>query len=369
MTNTHIAETTRNVNGSQTGNQQAGIGHNSDLSFDEAVEQNRKTSTYLICREMLITAIQDRRLDRTHLRVLAAIASQMLDARLFAWPDRATIAGLTGMSPKAVSNAIYELRQLGYLIVDRRDVDEAGGRNLTVYTFGNIDHDTIRRVITDTCRHLMADREEKKRRRRVPPIEGTEFLPGKEQDAHAEFPPGKELPSIEGTRGARHVPAIEGTSLQGRNKTSTPSSIQGGNSQVDALLSNIYNNITTTVEDNNNRSSSANKPQKSARGSRLADNWTLPKPWGEWALANFQITREQVLAERDAFKDFWLSATGAKATKADWFATWRNWVRNSRKGYRPRANANPVELDLPLQADETADEWKRAREMLGGDDA
>ena len=30
------------------------------------------------------------------------------------------------------------------------------------------------------------------------------------------------------------------------------------------------------------------------------------------------------------FKDYWISAAGAKAVKKDWDATWRNWVRNQK---------------------------------------
>ena len=32
----------------------------------------------------------------------------------------------------------------------------------------------------------------------------------------------------------------------------------------------------------------------------------------------------------DGFKDYWVSVPGAKGIKADWFATWRNWVRNQK---------------------------------------
>lgn len=37
-------------------------------------------------------------------------------------------------------------------------------------------------------------------------------------------------------------------------------------------------------------------------------------------------------AEREyqTFKDYWAGKTGATATKKDWIATWRNWLRNSR---------------------------------------
>jgi uncharacterized protein YdaU (DUF1376 family) len=34
----------------------------------------------------------------------------------------------------------------------------------------------------------------------------------------------------------------------------------------------------------------------------------------------------------DGFKDYWVSVAGAKGVKADWTATWRNWVRNQKAG-------------------------------------
>ncbi len=39
----------------------------------------------------------------------------------------------------------------------------------------------------------------------------------------------------------------------------------------------------------------------------------------------------------DAFRDYWQAQPGRKGVKADWFATWRNWVRNER--LRPAAQA------------------------------
>jgi uncharacterized protein YdaU (DUF1376 family) len=34
----------------------------------------------------------------------------------------------------------------------------------------------------------------------------------------------------------------------------------------------------------------------------------------------------------DGFKDYWVSVAGVKGVKADWTATWRNWVRNQKAG-------------------------------------
>jgi uncharacterized protein YdaU (DUF1376 family) len=67
-------------------------------------------------------------------------------------------------------------------------------------------------------------------------------------------------------------------------------------------------------------------PKKSPSGSRLDADWFLPMAWGEWAL-NEGMDQSSIRLEADRFKDYWLSVAGAKGRKADWQATWRNWIR------------------------------------------
>jgi len=40
----------------------------------------------------------------------------------------------------------------------------------------------------------------------------------------------------------------------------------------------------------------------------------------------------------DAFKDYWSAVAGAKGVKLDWFATWRNWIRNQKHENNARIN-------------------------------
>lgn len=73
--------------------------------------------------------------------------------------------------------------------------------------------------------------------------------------------------------------------------------------------------------------------RKAPTGTRLPDDWVLPKAWGEWALTersdmNAEIVRNEALC----FADYWRSKAGADARKVDWAATWRNWVRRSGNG-------------------------------------
>lgn len=64
----------------------------------------------------------------------------------------------------------------------------------------------------------------------------------------------------------------------------------------------------------------------------MPTEWQLPKLWGEWALAEKQgWTADDVRRCAERFRDYWIAATGRGATKADWLATWRNWVRNENR--------------------------------------
>lgn len=68
---------------------------------------------------------------------------------------------------------------------------------------------------------------------------------------------------------------------------------------------------------------------KASKGTRLARDWTLPEEWRTWALDTRPELANSIETEADSFRDHWLAATGSNATKADWLATWRNWVRRA----------------------------------------
>lgn len=83
--------------------------------------------------------------------------------------------------------------------------------------------------------------------------------------------------------------------------------------------------------------SAANK----SRGSRLPQDWRLPKKWGEWSIQELVgWTAETVRQEADKFRDFWVSKAGKDAAKLDWEATWRNWCRNAKVSATTNAEAD-----------------------------
>lgn len=63
-------------------------------------------------------------------------------------------------------------------------------------------------------------------------------------------------------------------------------------------------------------------------GTRLAADWSLPDDWKKWAASE----RPDVDATREGqcFADYWHGVAGAKGRKADWEATWRNWIRRAQ---------------------------------------
>ena len=78
---------------------------------------------------------------------------------------------------------------------------------------------------------------------------------------------------------------------------------------------------------------SKTRRKSSDRGSRLPENWTLPE---DWASEAFQyrtpngeyLTAAEIKDEADKFRDHWIAQGGSRGVKADWRATWRNWIRN-----------------------------------------
>ncbi|MCZ2159216.1 YdaU family protein [Bartonella sp. 220] len=68
------------------------------------------------------------------------------------------------------------------------------------------------------------------------------------------------------------------------------------------------------------------KRSKTNRGCRLPDDF---EPDYDFAIAE-GLPPERVKVEMAKFRDYWKAKTGKDATKIDWQATWRNWIRNSK---------------------------------------
>lgn len=90
-------------------------------------------------------------------------------------------------------------------------------------------------------------------------------------------------------------------------------------------------NASSRIEKNREEEKREAIASPKKRGSRLPDGWVLPRSWGEWALSE-GYAADVVRREAENFKDYWHSKAGPTATKLDWEATWRIWIRKAPKG-------------------------------------
>lgn len=70
---------------------------------------------------------------------------------------------------------------------------------------------------------------------------------------------------------------------------------------------------------------------KDAAGHRLAKDFVMPVEWVEWAKSERDWSEKDTRSEAANFIDFWHAKAGKDARKTDWLATWRTWVRSSRR--------------------------------------
>jgi len=83
--------------------------------------------------------------------------------------------------------------------------------------------------------------------------------------------------------------------------------------------------------------------KENKRGSRLSQDFCLPIEWRDFCIQERRELHPTQTFEK--FKDYWIAQAGQKGVKLDWFATWRNWVRNTNA---PKANpADNIRITVP----------------------
>lgn len=93
--------------------------------------------------------------------------------------------------------------------------------------------------------------------------------------------------------------------------------------------------VPTQVE---KKTSSSSGPRK--RATRIPDAFEVTAEMIEWARENTPLVGR---TETDRFVDYWRAKSGKDATKQDWIATWRNWMRRAQDDAerRPPARTTP----------------------------
>ena len=78
------------------------------------------------------------------------------------------------------------------------------------------------------------------------------------------------------------------------------------------------------------------------KGTRWTDKNEVTDDWIQWAVEQgLQI--EDAYIQAASFSDYWIAISGSKGTKLDWYATWRNWIRNTMQRKPPTQIIRAVE--------------------------
>jgi uncharacterized protein YdaU (DUF1376 family) len=103
--------------------------------------------------------------------------------------------------------------------------------------------------------------------------------------------------------------------------------------------------LTDVQPTNNQQPITNNQVKENKRGSRLAKDLIFPEEW--FLFCKQERPDLEPLITFNKFQDYWIAQAGQKGVKLDWFATWRNWVRNTNA---PKVNpADIVRLTVPLK--------------------
>jgi hypothetical protein len=100
----------------------------------------------------------------------------------------------------------------------------------------------------------------------------------------------------------------------------------------------------------------AGRPTK--RGTRIPDPFPITAEMVAWARENAPGIDHRAVTER--FVDYWRGISGTKGVKADWEATWRNWLRRESEN-RPAGRPSPTQaaMDVVAMAQQMQDQYER----------
>lgn len=89
----------------------------------------------------------------------------------------------------------------------------------------------------------------------------------------------------------------------------------------------VTSDVTLRNSDANTNDTYLLKKESKITGSRF-ETVTLPDDWKEFCKTERpELNPEKIFAE---FRDYWIAVPGARGRKLDWFATWRNRVRDKK---------------------------------------
>lgn len=125
-------------------------------------------------------------------------------------------------------------------------------------------------------------------------------------------------------------------------KKAAEEATRNGNVTLPQLKSNALDTDTDTDTEEKTRAKATSKVEAKATASRLPADWSASADDIEFCKAERPDLVPTQTEQR--FRDYWIAQPGIKGRKADWPATWRNWVRNERAAHGAVAG-RPAKFD------------------------
>lgn len=145
----------------------------------------------------------------------------------------------------------------------------------------------------------------------------------------------------------------------GKAKASAAASVNARKANAERTLSERSTDVELT--NNQNHIPTSLRSVGRARATRLPPDWE-PSDL-DWGNACIALHTTGAKRELEKFRDYWAAKAGAGGTKADWDATWRNWVRKAGEYAENRGTGERLSAVERVRRD--SEEW--ARKRTGGD--
>lgn len=309
------------------------IGHNG-YSFDDVVAENLERGLLLAQRDCAVRALNDPNLSQRHRVVLAQLIYMTNNETGVSFPGRKYLAETTGYTEAGVAKTISELVDMGYVVSTRR-VPETGKRPLAHYAIVKPSVEELRASIDAHIASLRAGVSTGN----VTPIRNVTWrnyvTPVGNVTSPGNVTPVGNVSNATLENIVANQCAVSDVTPVG-NVTPVVPTVTSINTNLELLSEKI-----TTIGD-----------PKPKRGTRLADDWFLPKPWGEWAMAHYSVTKTEVRELAADFHDYWVSRADQGASKRNWEATWRNNCRKVlRRKRRDGVSTGQEQFEIETAAD------------------
>lgn len=305
---------------------------NETASFDDHLRAIQREGALVVLYGRAKSALRDQRLERSHRLVYAELLECMNSEHGFCYPSRQMLSERTGLSLRAVENALYELRSWGYVDWERR-YNDAGTRKLLHYTVpaARIDYDTLQ----DEIRKLRQSVE----RRTTPPAVQRRTTPPVVQSTP---------PAVQETTPPTVQKEPKYTARGGRNCTAGGVTVTN-EEELENIASEVLSVSRSTTLDPDFELQTI-RPTRAKPRSRFPDAATALGSAGLIYALDEGLTEHEAHGEFDAFRNHHI---GKGTLMADWSAAWRTWVGNAKrwgrvgKAQHPQRSARPsVMTDL-----------------------